>query len=188
MKNLRLPIFQMTWGEKDGKFGLMYPSELDYDSQDFTFVIPVPVGYINSRPRFDRLQSQLLKTEFYFPIEVAGEYVEVTGTVKIQEDLFEPDSENSITFITPKGLTAEFIIDLFMLKSIYRVKGINRLRMSQYIGKYKKPVFEECLFIPIIIRNASILNDFYLKNKGIFVGYTKDFGLFDDDNNSQNSR
>lgn len=186
MKNLRLPIFQMTWAEKNGEFGLMYPSEIEYDSQDFSFVIPVPVGYINNRPRFDRLKTNILKTQYFFPVEIAGEYMEVNGEVDIKEDLFEPDNDNTVKFIIPNGTSVEFYIDLFFLKSLYRVKGINRVKMSQYIGNFKKPVFEDFVFIPIIPKNAKILNDLYINHQGIFVGYTKDFGVFDGDNNDFN--
>jgi hypothetical protein len=179
--NMRLPIFQLTWGENNGVFGLVFPSELKYETQFFTFVIPIPAGYLNERPRYDFVTRALRETEFYFPIEVAGEYQELRGEIIIDDDIFSYDSESNIRFTTPTGYTVELLIDLFQTRSFYRLKGMKTRSLNRYVGNFKKPVFDDCVFVPLVIKDITILNDFFLDQKGIFVGYTKDFGVFDGD-------
>lgn len=184
MSFLRLPVLQLTWAVNKGVFGLLYPSELNYESQDFSFILPVPIGYLNSRPRYDRLENLLNNTEFYFPVEIGGKYMEIPGEVNIKEDLFEPTKNNTISFTTPSDITVDLYIDLFQLKSLYRTGGMKRLMLNKYVGDYKKAIFDECLFVPIIVKDVKILNSLLQNYNSIFVGYTKNFGVFDerDDN------
>jgi len=77
--NQRLPIFQLTWGVNNGVFGLVFPSELEYETQYFTFVILIPSGYLHGRPKYNLFNQVLKETEYYFPVEVSGKYQEIPG-------------------------------------------------------------------------------------------------------------
>jgi len=176
---MKLPIFQFTYGLNKGKFGFVFPGESDVEVQTFFFAIALPIGFTNERPNYERINDALFYNEFYFPIDLDGEYKEVYGEIKAPFD-FDEGSENIISFTATNGSSIDFDIDLYNLKSFYRLKGIKIRNLYRYVGEYQKGVYSNCLFLPLTLRNFDALNSYFNNDKGIFVGYTNNFGEFDE--------
>ena len=169
-----LPIFQLTWGYNGDNFGLVFPSELPYETQSFVYCLPVPVGYINGRPIYDQIDDGLDSSEYYFPCESAGEYIELPGEVSYQK----ADSIPIISFEWSNGDKISFGIDLYRVRSFYRKKDIHVKYIDQYIGKHRHYLFDNLVFIILEPRDIPKMNRLFLERKAVFVGYTPDFGVF----------
>jgi len=171
---MHLPIFQLTWGFIDDNFGLVFPSELPYDTQSFVYSLPVPVDYIRGRPNYDQIDSGLAASEYYFPCELAGEYLELTGKISY----LKSGSAPIISFEWSDGNKIDFEIDLYRVQSFYRKKNIHIKYLDQYIGKHRHYLLDRLVFIVLEPRDIPKMNRLFLEEQAVFVGYTPEFGFF----------
>lgn len=170
----RLPIFQLVWGNShNDKFGLMFPSELEYESASFTYAIPVQILDGNQRPNYSQLDQVLFSTRYYFPVDVAGLFTPIEGRI---DESKVAQNNYSIGFRMPDGQLASFEIDVYATRSFYRLKGMKITSLNKYVGKYRHGIFDTCAFIPLNPMDVSILNEAFRVSKIIFVGQTSTYG------------
>ncbi len=184
---MRLPIFNLAWGFNNDKFGLNFTSELETESQDFSYFIPIPVPFHNGRPSFYEWDKKLFEHQYYFPFERNGEYVELKGKIQNGESVvpndtllrLEADIDESLlmSFNISSFPTVHFLVDIYILRSFYRTRGIRTQFLHQYIGNYKNPLFEQLIFVPVIPLNMNVMNRILAEEKGVFVGYIPEYDI-----------
>lgn len=162
---MRLPIFQLTYKLQNGKLGLVFPSELPYEVQEFGFFLPVPVWNFNLNIWPPYPDSLFDAFQYYFPVELDGKYLELDAASSVKDPF-----QVSINF-SMKNQNVEFIFNPFRPVREY----------FRYAGNFRSSDFSQFVFYELDISSIATLNQLYNEQGGIFVGYTSNYGRFPED-------
>ena len=161
-------VYQMTYGQDaDGNSGLVFTTEQEeYSNQSVLFVIPIVDNFPFHRPFefFDYLEE----LKIYFPFQLDEEYYELEGKVNLPEVVFNiPKSDMKITF--------EIDSDNGSYWNVFPFRH-RRYRKLKYVGKQKHFVKSNNGFLILQPIDLYEMDELYLNRKGVFVGFTPNFG------------
>lgn len=167
-----LPVYQMGLGEDDnGKPGLVFTTELDNDNQSLIFAIPIPEGYLHTFELLDEMDNK----QIVFPFLLKDKYYNLVGEINFTEVVFRvPEVDIRVVFeLNDIGFLA------------YSPFVRRPFRYNKYVGKHKSLLVKHEGFLAIAPADMSELNDLYSQHKGVFVGFTPNFGQLDNETNRQ---
>lgn len=173
---MRLPVFQLSWVLRNQKMGLVFPSELSYETQDFTFFIPVLIDRYGNYENGSGYKRAMAGNSYYFPCEIGGRYVEVSSEMNLNTKSGLP----SLAFETQGNGTFEFLVEEKPFSAFDTGLYQPELDFPRYLGDFNKPLFSRFAFLQLRPLDMVRMNSFYLEDKGILVGYTREFGNFPD--------
>ncbi len=158
---MRLPVFQMAYGQRKGKNGLMFSSELEeVTSQSVLFAIPL---FDYSR-RYYNIRRYLEDQEVFFPFFLDDKYYELIASIDYP----------TLTFKIPNK-EIEIVFEIEDANYFYRSRFPfgKRVRKNQkYVGDEIDLVKGEVEFLTLIPIDLFEMDDLYEKYKGVFVGMT----------------
>lgn len=162
---MRIPVYQLTFGydKQNDRLGLTFSTEEEEDNQSLVYAVPYTHPF-----HFHPLEliEYFKANDFYFPIEINGEYTEVTAKINFPELIFNvPGTEYKIAFR----------VDLDDYDFWHRFYHREKLKYT-YIGKSKNLFPKNNGFLILQPIDLLELDELYLKHKGIFVGLTPNFG------------
>jgi hypothetical protein len=173
---MRLPVFQLSWTLRNHRMGLVFPSELSYETQDFAFFIPVLIDPYKACDEGLAYKSAIARDSYYFPCEIGGQYVEVSSEMNLNTKsglpslVFETSGDGAFEFLVEEKPFSAFDTDLYQPE----------LDFPRYLGDFSKALFSRFAFLQLRPLDIKRMNSFYLEEKGILVGYTREFGNFPD--------
>jgi hypothetical protein len=167
-----LPVFQLTWSLVGDKFGLVFPSELDYETQTFVYALPVPVDFNNGRPDYSQIDSGLASNEYYLPCEIDGHYVELEGKLSYPVGGERP----IVQFNYQNQVEIDFEVDLYRVRTFYRKEGVSTRYIDQYVGTHRYDRLRNFVYIILEPTDITGMNTLFNKKQVIIVGYTPFFG------------
>lgn len=158
---MKIPIFQLTYClDEEQKPGLCFPSEAKETSNpSLVFGIPVLLGY----DAYWGLPAYLQENQFYFPVNINGRYAEVTASLEFP----------NLVFNLP-GLIQQITFEMD-LPQFFPPPNITKDQLYQ-IYKGGQLTFRNLRFITLSAVSILAMDDLYLTNHIVFVGYTPNYG------------
>ena len=161
----RIPVYQMTMGQdKEERQGLIFPSEQDnLGNQSIVYTIPIIDRFHHP---FDFIES-LENLVVYFPFETDGQYYELDARINFPEIIFSvPKTDFKIAFLIDTEIFSNWNFYPFL-------RGRRNLK---YVGDFDKLVYPNNGFITLAPVDLYLMDELYLRHRGIFVGLTLNFG------------
>jgi len=168
---MKIPVYQMTFGQDaEGKAGLVFPSEQEsHDNHSILFTIPIIEPFHNQFDLLEFLDHQTI----YFPFLLDEKYYELEAEINFPELVFTiPEKNTKILFQIDD---ADFYWRFFPF-------GRHITRKTKYVANQTKLIPKNDGFLSLLPIDLFEMDELYNEHKGVFVGFTPNFGNSDNFN------